>query len=136
MDFSTPAFPLQHQLSEFTQTHVHWVGDAIQLSHPVIPFSSLLKWCPASFQMGQFFTSSGQNIGVPASASVLPMNIQHWFPLRLTGLLAVQGTLKSLLQHHNSKASILQHSLFFMVQFSHPYVTTVKTIALTRWTFV
>ena len=72
------------------------------------------------------------------SASVLPMNIQDWFPLGLTGLFSLQskGLFKSLLQHHNSKASILQHSDFFMVQLSHPYMTTEKTITLTIWTFV
>ena len=88
-----------------------------------------------SFPKSQFFASGGQNVGVSASASVLPMNIQDWFPLRL-GLLAVQGTLKSLLQHHSPKASILWHSAFFIVQLLHPYMTIGKTIALTRWTFV
>ena len=79
-----------------------------------------------SFQMSQFFTSGGQSIGVSASASVLPMNIQDCFPLGLTGLipLAVQGTLKSLLQHHSSKTSIPWCSAFFIVQLSHPYMTT------------
>ena len=88
--------------------------------------------------MRQFFASGGQSIGASASASVLPMNIQDWFPLGLTGLIStvVQGTLKSLLQHHSSKVSILWHSAFLMVQFSHPYMTTGKTIALTRWTFL
>ena len=81
--------------------------------------------------MSQFFTSGGQSIGLSASASVLPMNIQDWLDL-----LAVQGTLKSLLQYHSSKASILRRSAFFIVQLSHPYMTTEKTIALTRWTFV
>ena len=86
--------------------------------------------------MSPFFTSGGQSIG--ASASVLLMNIQGCFPLGLTGfdLLAVQRILKSLLQHHNSKVSILQCSAFFMVQLSHPYMTTGKTIALTMQTFV
>ena len=87
--------------------------------------------------MSQLFTWGGQSIGVSASASVLPMNTQDWSPLRWTSLdlLAVQGTLKSLLQHHSSKASILQCSAFFMVQLSHSYMTTGKTIAFTRWTF-
>ena len=87
--------------------------------------------------MSQFFTSGGQSIGISASASVRPMNIQDWFPLGWTGLdlLAFQGTLKSRLQHHSSKASILQRSAF-TVQLSHPYMTTGKTIALTRQTFV
>ena len=90
-----------------------------------------------SFSMSQFFESGGQSIGVSASASILPINIQDWFPLGWTGyLLAVQGTLKSLLQHHSSKASILQHSAVFIVQFSCPCMTTGKTMTLTRWTCV
>ena len=78
--------------------------------------------------MNQFFTSGGQSIGVSASPSVLPMNIQDLISFRVDwlDLLAVQGTLKSLLQHHRSKASILRHSAFFMVQVSHPYMTTGK----------
>ena len=86
--------------------------------------------------MSQFFVSGGQTIGVSASASVLPMNIQDCFLLGLTGLVSLQGILKSLLQHHSSKASIFQHSTFFIVQFSHTYMTTGKTRALTRWTSV
>ena len=88
--------------------------------------------------MSQFFTSGGQSIGVSASTSVLPVNTQGWLIFRMDwlDLLAVQGTLKSLLQHHSSKASILRCSAFFIVQLSHPYITTGKTIALTRWTFV
>ena len=103
-------------------------------------FSSCLLSFPASgsFQMSQFFVSGGQSIRVSASASVLPMSIQDWFPLGLTplNLLAVQGTFKSLLQHHSSKTSILRHSAFFIVQLSYPYMTSGKTTALTRWTFV
>ena len=95
-------------------------------SSSVVPFYSSLQSFPASgsLSVSQFFTSGGQSIGV--SASVFPMNIQDWFPLGLNGfdLLAVQGTLKSLLQHHNSKASILQHSAFFIVLLLHPYMTT------------
>ena len=87
--------------------------------------------------MSQLFTSGGQSIGVSASTSVLPMNTQDIsFKIDLLDLLAVQGTLKSLLQHHSSKASVLQHSAFFTVQLLHSYLTTGKTIALTRWTFV
>ena len=86
--------------------------------------------------MSQFFTSGGQNIRVSGSTSVLPMNTQVSFRMDWLDLLAVQGTLKSLLQHHSSKASILWCSAFFIVQLSHPYVTTGKTIALTRQTFV
>ena len=109
-------------------------------SSSVVPFSSWLQSFSASgsFQMSQFFASDGQSIGVSASTSVFPMNIQDWFPLGLTlvDLLAVQETLKSLLQHHSSKASILWCSAFFIVQLSHPCMTTGKTIALTRWTLV
>ena len=92
----------------------------------VIPFSSCLQSFPASgsFPMSQFFASGGQSIGVSASISVLPMNIQDWFPLGLTGLITMQSMeLSSLLQHHSSKASILQCSSFFIVQLSHPYMT-------------
>ena len=105
--------------------------------HPtmsVVPISSHLQPFPASgdaFQMSQFFASGGQSIGVSASASVLPMNIQDWFPLVWTGWISLQS--KGLLfQHHSSKASILRRSAFFIVQCSHPYMTTGKTIALTR----
>ena len=116
-----------------------WCHPAISSS--VNPFSSCLPSCPASesFQMSQFFSSGGQSIGVSASTSVLPMNTQDGlisFRMDWLDLLAVQGTLKSLLQHHSSKASILWHSAFFTAQLSHPYMTTGKTIALTRRTFV
>ena len=92
MDFSTPGFPGLHYLLEFAQTHVHWVADAIQLSHPpLLPFSSCLPSFPASgsFSVSQFFASGGQSIGALALASRLPMNIQDWFPLRLAGLFSV-----------------------------------------------
>ena len=91
------------------------------ISSSVIPFSSCLHSLPASgsFPVSQFFASSGQSIGASASALALPMNIQDWFSLGLTDLIAIQGTLKSLLQHHSSRASILWHSVFFMVQLSH-----------------
>jgi len=108
------------------------------ISSSVVLFPSCLQSFPesGSFPMSQFFTSDGQSIGV--SASVIPMNIQDWFPFRIHwfDLLAVQGTLKSLLPYHSSKASILQCSGFFILQLSHPYMTTGKTIALTRQTFV
>ena len=108
------------------------------ISSSVIPFSSCLQSFPASqsFPMSWLFASGGQIIG--ASASVLSVNIQGWFPLVLTSrhLLAVRGTLKSLLQHHSSKASILPCSAFFMVQLSYPYMTTGKHIALTIQTVV
>ena len=104
------------------------------ISSSVVPFSFHLQSFPASgsFQMSQFFVSGGQSIRVSASASVLPMSIQDWFPLGLTplNLLAVQGTFKSLLQHHSSKTSILRHSAFFIVQLSYPYMTTEKNHSL------
>ena len=140
MNCSTTGFSVHHQLPELTQIHVHWVSDAIQPSHPLSSPSPPTQSIPASgsFQMRQFFTSGGQSIGVSASASVLPMNIQDWFPLELTGWTSLQskGLSKSLFQHHSSKASIIWWSSFFMVQLSNPCVTTGKTIALTRWTFV
>ena len=109
----------------------------MQSNHLILcrPLLCHLQSFPASgsFPMSQFFTSSDQSIGVSASASVLPMNIQDWFPL---GCTAFQGTLKSLHQHQGSKVSILRWPAFFIVQFSHPYMTTGKTIALTRQTFV
>ena len=88
--------------------------------------------------MSQLFASGGQSIRVSASASVLPMNIQDWFPLGWIGWISLQskGTLKSLLQHHSSKASILRRSAFFIVQLSYPYMTAGKTVALPRQTFV
>ena len=109
------------------------------ISSSLVPFSCFQSFSASgSFLVSQFFASGGQSIGVSASASVLPMNIQELISFRMDwlDLLAVQGTLKSLLQHHSSKASILQHSSFFIVQLSHPYMTSGKTIALARWTFV
>ena len=89
MDCSTPGFPVLYSLPEFAQTHVHRVSDAIQLSHPVTSFFSCPQSFPTSgyFLMSRLFTSSGQSIGASSSASVLPVNIQGWFPLRLTGLI-------------------------------------------------
>ena len=138
MDCSTPDFPVDHQLPEPTQTHVHWVSDAIQPSHPLSSPSP-----PASIfpRIRVFSNESALHIRVLNywSFSISPSNEYSgqislkidWFDL-----LVVQGTLKSLLQHHSSKASILQCSAFFMVQLSHPYLTTDKTIALTILTFV
>ena len=98
------------------------------ISSSVVPFSSCPQSLPASgsFPMSQLFTWCGQSIGVSALVSVLPTNTQDWSPLGWTGLdlLSVQGTLKSLLQHHSSKALILRRSVFFIVQLSHPYMTT------------
>ena len=135
MNHSTPGLLVHHQLLESTQTHPcplsQWYHPTISSS--VIPFSSCPQSFPASgsFPMSQLFASGGQSI----RASVLPMNTQD-FRMDWLALLALQGTLKSLLQHHSSKASILLCSAFFRVQLSHPYMTTGKTIALTRRTFV
>ena len=141
MNLSTPGLPVHHQLPEFTQTHVHRVGDAIQPSHPLSspsPPAPNPSQHQGLFPMSQLFTSGGQSIGV-FSFSISPSN-EHpgliSFRMDWLDLLAVQGTLKSFLQHHSSKASILWHSAFFIVQLSHPYMTTGKTIALTGWTFV
>ena len=122
MDCSMRGLPVHHQLPEFTQTHVHWVSDAIKPSHPLLSPSSptfnlsqhqgLFKWVPSSHQV----------------AKVLEFQLQHQAFNEYSGLifsrmdwldLLVQGTLKSLLQHHTSKASIFQHSAFFIVQLSH-----------------
>ena len=138
---SMPGFPVLYHLPEFAQTHVHWVGDAVQTSHPVIPFCSCLESFPASgsFPISWLFSSGGQSIGV--SPSRYYQSFQEYsglisFRIDWFDLLAVQGTLKSFLQHYSSKASILQCSAFFMVQLSYPYMTTGKTIALIRQTFV
>ena len=119
-----------HQLVEPNQIHVHHIGDAHPtISSSVIPFSSCLQSFPASgsFLVSQFFTSGVQSIGVSGLIS---------FRMDWLDNFVVQGTLNSSLQYHNSKASILQCSVFFIVQLSHPYMTTGKAIALTRWTFV
>ena len=113
----------------------------IQSNHLILcqPLLLLLSVFPSIrvFPMSRFFSSGGQSIGVSASALILPVNIQDWFPLGLTGLISLQSKgLSKVLQHHSSKASVLRHSIFFMVQLSHPYMTTGKTIALTRWIFV
>ena len=134
MDCSTPGLPVHHQLPEFTQTHVHWVDNTIQPSHTLsFPYppafnlsqhQGLFKWVGSSHQM----------------TKILEFQLQHqsfqWTPSPLgwTGWISLQS--KGLLQHHSSKASILRHSAFFTVQLSHPYMTTGKTIALTRRTFV
>ena len=110
------------------------------ISSSVVPFFSCLQSFPASgsFQMSHLFASGGESIGLSASGSV-PSNEYSWllsFRMNCLDLLAVQGTLKSVLQHHTSKASILQCSAFFVVQLSHPYMTTGKSIVLTRPTFL
>ena len=137
MDCSTPGLPVHHETSRVYPNSCPKLWCHPTISSSVVLLSSCVQSFPASrsFQMSQLFTSGDQNIGVSASTSVLPMNTQDWSPLGRLDVLAVQGTLKSLLQH-NSKASVLLHSAFFIVQLSYPYVTTGKTIALTRWTFV
>ena len=140
MDCSTPSFPVLHHLLELSQTHVHWVGDAIQPSHP-LSFPSL----PALiFPSIRFFSNkSALCIRRPNywsfNISIGPSNEYTgliFFRIDWFDLLAVQGTLKSLLQHHSSKASILQCSVFYIIQLSHSHMTMGKTIALTRQTFV
>ena len=138
-DCSIPGFPVHHQPPELTQAHVHWVSDAMQLSHPLSSPSPTFNL----FQHQGLF----QRVSSPHQvAKLLQFQLQHQFFDEYSGLiflrmdwldlLAVQGTLKSLLQNHRSKVSILWHSVFFMVQLSHLYMTPGKTIALTRWTFV
>ena len=137
MDCSTPGLPVYHQLLEFIQTHVHGVGDAIQPSHPLSsPFSSHLQSLPAS---GTFPMAIRWPKDWSFSFNISPSNEYSGlisFRMDWLDFLAVQGALKSLLQHHSSKASIFLRSAFFIVQLSHPYMTTGKTIALTRQTFV
>ena len=140
MNRRTPGLPVHHHLPEFTQTHAHQVSDAIQPSHPL---SSLLLLHPIPPSIRVFSNESTLCMRWPKywsfSFSISPSN-EHprliSFRMDWLDLLAVQGTLKSLLQHHSSKASILRRSAFFIVQLSHPYMTTEKTIALTRQTFV
>ena len=134
---NTPGLPVHHQLPEFTQTHVHGVSDAIQPSQPLL----LLPPIPPSIRV--FSNESNLRMRWPKtwrfSFSISPSK-EHpgliSFRMDWLDLLAVQGTLKSLLQHHSSKASILLHSAFFIVKLSHPYMTTGKTIALTRRTLL
>ena len=137
MDCSTPGLPIHHQLLEFTQSHVHSVGDVIQPSHPLSspPLPSNLP------SIRVFSSESALLIRCPKywgfSFSISPSNeysLLICFRMDWLDLLALQGTRKSLLQNHSSKASILWHSTFFIVQ--HPYMTTGKNIALARWTFV
>ena len=140
MNCSMPGLPVHHQLQEFTQTHVHWVCDDINhliLCRPLLLLSSDFPSIRA------FSDESALRMRWPKdwsfSFNISPSN-EHpgliSFRMDWLDLLADQGTLKSLLQHHSSKASILRHSAFFVVQLSHSYMTTGKTIALTRWTFV
>ena len=137
---SMPGLPVHRQLLEFTQTHVHRVSDAILPSHPLLS-PLLLPPIPPSIRV--FSNESALRIRWPKywsfSLSISPSN-EHpglvSFRMNWLGLIEVRGTLKSLLQHHSSKASIIRPSAFFTVQLSHPYMITGKTIALTRQTFV
>ena len=140
MDCSTPGLPVCHQLLELTRTHVHEVGDAIQPSHPVLSPSPPTSIFPS---IRVFSSESALRIRWPKywsfSFSISPSNEYSGlisFRIEWFGLLTVQGTLKRLLQHHSSKASILWRSAFIIVQLSHPYMTTGKTIGLTRRSFV
>ena len=143
MDCSTPGLPVHHQLLEFTQTHVHWVGDVIQPSYPLLSPSPpafnlsqhhhLFKWVSSSHQVAKVleFQLQHQSFQWLFRTDLISSTRMNWLDL-----LELQGTLKSLLQHNSSQASILRCSAFFIVQLSHTHVTTGKTIALTRWTFV
>ena len=140
MNCSTSGLPVHHQLPEFTQTHVYRVDDAIQPSYPL---SSPSPPAPNPFQHQSLSNESALRMRWPKYWSFsfnISLSNEHpgliSFRKDWLDLLAVQGTLKSLLQHHSSKASILWHSAFFIVQLSHPYMTTGKTIALTRQTSV
>ena len=136
MNCSRPGFPIHHQLLELAQIRVHRVGHAIQPSHPLSSSSppdfklsqhqSLYQWVSSSHQVTKIFEFQLQH----QSFQWISFRVD-WFDI-----LEVQGTLKSLFEHHSSKASILRHSAFFMVQLSHSYLTTGKTIALTRRTFI
>ena len=143
MDCSTVSFPVHCQLPEYAWTHVHWVSDAIYPSHslssPSPPafnlsrYQGLFKWVSSS----HLKKVSSQGIYQSFSFNISPSNEYSElisFRIDWFDFLPAQGTLKSLLQNHSSKASILWHSDFFMVQLSHPYMTTGKTIGLTRWT--
>ena len=138
MDCSTPGFPVHHQILELAQTHVHCIGDAIQPSHPLSSPSLSASVFP---RIRVYSSESVVRIRWPKywSFSITPSNEYSGlisFRIDWFDLLAVPGTLKRLLQHYRSKTSILQRSAFFIVQLSHPYMTTGKTIALTRWIFV
>ena len=140
MECSTPDFSVLHYLPEFAQTHVYWVGDAIQPSSPLSSASppafnlsqhqGLFQWVSYSHQVAKVLELQLQHHPSNEYSGLISFRID-WFDL-----LAVQGTLKSLLQHHSSKSSILQRSALLIVQLSHSNMTTGKTVALTRWTFV
>ena len=136
-----PGFPVLYDLSEFSQTHVQWVSDAIQPSLPLsVPsppafylsqHQGLSQWVGSSHQVAKKYWSFSSSISPSNEYSEFISFRIDWFDL-----CAIQGTLKSLLQHQSLKASMFRHSAFFMVHLSYPYMTTGKTIALTRKTFV
>ena len=139
MDCSMPGLPVHHQLLEFIQNHVHWVGDAIQPSHPLLSpspafnlsqYRGLFKWVRSSHQVTKVLEFQLQHQSFQWSSGLLVLPGLISFRMDWLNLLAVQGTLKSLLQHHSSKASILRRSAFFTVQLSHPYMTTRKNHSL------
>ena len=140
MNRSTPGLPVHHELPEFTQIYIHRIGDAIQPSHPL---SSPSPPAPKPSQHQRLFQWANSSHEVAKvlefSFSIIPSK-EHpgliSFRMDCLDLLTVQGIFRSLFQYHSSKASILWCSAFFTVQLSHPYMTTRKTIALTRWTFV
>ena len=138
MNCSTAGFPVLHYLLELPQTHGHWVGDTIQPFHPLSSSSppafslsqhqDLFQWVTSSHQVDEVLEFQNQSFNEYSGFIFFRID---WYDL-----LEVEKTLKSLLQHRNSKSSILWYSAFFMVQLSYPYLTTVKTIAVTTWTFV
>ena len=138
MDCSTLGFPAHHQLLELTQTQVHQVSDALQPSHPLLSSSAfhfsqyqgLFQWVSSSRQVAKVLELQLQHQSFQWISGLMSFRIDGFY------LLAVQGTLKSLLQPHSSNASVLWHSGFFMAQLSCPYMTAGKIVALTRWTFV
>ena len=140
-DCSTPGFPVHHQLPELAKTHVHWVSDAIQPSHPLLspsPPTFNHSQHQGLFQWNQFFTSGSQSIGASASHSLLLINIQDWFPLWWTSWISLQSKgLSSLLQHHSSKASILQRCNLQKFTFSGYIFTRIlsqmQTSLISRW---
>ena len=140
MDCSMPGLPVHHQLPEslpkLMSIELVMPSNHLIFCHPLLLPPSIFPSIRV-FSSESVLHTGGQSVGVSASASVLPM-ISSLISFRMDwlDLSAVQGTLKSLIQHHSSKTSILWHSAFFIVQLSHPYMTTRKTLALTRWTFV
>ena len=139
MDCSMPGLPVPHHLPEFTQVHVHCIGDAIQPSHLLKPSSpaidlsqdqGLFQWVVVQIRWRKYWCFTFSISPSSEYSGLISLKID-WFDL-----LAVQGTFRSLFQHHSLKASILWHSAFFIVQLSHSYMTTGETIALTIWTLL